>query len=114
MLTKIITIAIFCYGAYTALQLILLHFTGNDLEYYYDRLKGFAKTLLKPVIGCVYCSPTFWGNLAYFALCYYGAWKFNAGEWLVVWVGSCGIIYLIEQIDAAINKFLLSENERKA
>ncbi len=54
-------------GLHNSVDLLLYHFTGNDLEVYYDRLaESKWQTILKPVIFCVYCMASFWGTIFYF------------------------------------------------
>ena len=54
-------------GLHNSVDLLLYHFTGNDLDVYYDRLaESKWQTILKPVIFCVYCMASFWGTIFYF------------------------------------------------
>ena len=54
-------------GLHNSVDLLLYHFTGNDLDVYYDRLaESKWQSVLKPVIFCVYCMASFWGTIFYF------------------------------------------------
>jgi len=54
-------------GLHNSVDLLLYHFTGNDLDVYYDRLaESKWQSILKPVIFCVYCMASFWGTIFYF------------------------------------------------
>jgi len=54
-------------GLHNSVDLLLYHFTGNDLDVYYDRLaESKWQTILKPVVFCVYCMASFWGTIFYF------------------------------------------------
>lgn len=54
-------------GLHNSVDLLLHHFTGKDLDVYYDQLEGSIwQTILKPVIFCVYCMASFWGTIFYF------------------------------------------------
>lgn len=54
-------------GLHNSVDLLLYHFTGNDLEVYYDRLaESKWQTILKPVIFCTYCMASIWGTIFYF------------------------------------------------
>jgi len=54
-------------GLHNSVDLLLYHFTGKDLDVYYDQLEGSVwQTILKPVIFCVYCMASVMGTVFYF------------------------------------------------
>ena len=98
MIEQLLILVLFCFGAFAAIDTILKHFTGVGREDAFGVLSPVLQTILKPVFGCIYCSPTFWGNFAYFLLIYFNVWEFNAAEWLILYVSTCGVIWLTFKI----------------
>lgn len=99
ILTKLILMAFVSIGAFKAIDLLLLHFTGWGREHWFDSLPVWMQHVLKPVFGCVYCSSTFWGNLTHLALAFtvFG-FQTNPFEFVVLWIATTGLIYLIDEL----------------
>ena len=84
--------SLFCYGAFVAIDGLLYTFYDMDRLDVWNELNEWQKMVLKPVIGCITCAATFWGNIAYFLM-----FDFNFGYWLVSWVGCAGLNWMISK-----------------
>ena len=86
-------------GLHNSVDLLLYHFTGNDLDVYYDRLaESKWQSILKPVIFCVYCMASVMGTLFYFTFASLrGLEEFDFYLWIPSLFVIAGLVKWIEK-----------------
>jgi hypothetical protein len=94
ILLHILTASLVCLGAFVAIDSLVFTFSNerwgreNLHEWLYSKFLPF-KYILKPVMGCFVCSPTFWA----WAYCLTIGLPLN--ESVFVWIGASGVNYVI-------------------
>ena len=78
-MTVIILSALSIIGLNRSVDMLLLTFTGKDLDTYFDMMEGkWYQKWSKPLIFCVYCMASVWGCIFLFA------WISLSGLWLLI------------------------------
>lgn len=89
MLEKILIMSLTCWGAFVGIS-SLLAYTRYTPERILTVVPDWLSFILTPVIGCITCSATFWGTLAFL---FTGGG--SLGEWFVCWLGCAALNWFI-------------------